>query len=67
MGLTINGSEGPVSAQHAVYIETLLGGCSGVMLCDVPECSTTFFFFHALPPTVAPAAKVTGTAAGAVK
>ena len=37
-----------------------------VVLHDVPECSTAFFFFCALPPTVAPAAEVTGAAAGAV-
>jgi len=37
-----------------------------VMLCDVPECSTAFFFFCALPPAVVPAAEVTGAATEAV-
>ena len=37
-----------------------------VMLHDVPEHSTAFFFFRALPPAVAPAAEVTSAAAEAV-
>ena len=37
-----------------------------VVLRDVPGYSTVFFFFHALPPAVAPAAEGTGTATGAV-
>ena len=57
---------------HAMCNRWREGGKGGsaqahIMLHDVPGCSTTFFFFCVLSPTVVPAAEVTGAAAGAVR
>jgi len=57
----------PMGTCHAGQVGREGGSARArVMLCDVPGCSTVFFFFHALPPAVAPAGEVTGAAAGAV-